>query len=325
MASNTPDQSTPPAYSLGPPRSLGSGAPSFIPGECILVRIPEEIQVGGHVDNEATAVGTDLPPTSNGSSPQHFAFIRLADPLPGNACILEVYPVLPFSRTGGAVSTYNKLPDTAKATLLPLPPLSFRHPPPDAFGAPLDLGDWSNSRDSFLHVIPRRFVMPSHRPFKRIIPPLIMPFSELSRIDQYREYLYSTQTANANSQSPNDGSGNEQGSSNLRRAQTGDGGGPTSSPTIIGDGEGQKAAEAELGGFSFKTQGLLVLEGVDEDAEDADATFRDELIMLARDDPMWREELRKYLQDEEKERELIQKERAARLAHWREDMATQAT
>ena len=152
-----------------------------------------------------------------------------------------------------------------------------------------------------------------------------MPFSELSRIDQYREYLYSTQSANANSQSPNDGSGNEQGSSNLRRAQTGDGGGPTSSPTIIGDGEGQKAAEAELGEFSFKTQGLLVLEGVDEDAEDADATFRDELIMLARDDPMWREELRKYLQDEEKERELIQKERAARLAHWREDMATQAT
>ena len=165
MASNTPDQSTPPlAYSLGPPCSLGSGAPSFIPGEYVLVRIPEEIQVGGHVDNEATAVGTDLPPTSNGSSPQHFAFIRLMDTLPGNACVLEVYPVLSFSRIGGAVSTYNKLPDTAKAALLPLPPLSFRHPTPDSFGAPLDLGDWSNSRDSFLHVIPRRFVMPPHRP-----------------------------------------------------------------------------------------------------------------------------------------------------------------
>ncbi|KAF8341021.1 hypothetical protein F5887DRAFT_1062556 [Amanita rubescens] len=270
MASNTPDQSTP------PPRSLGSGAPSFISGEYVLVRIPEEIQ--------ATAVGTDLPPTSNGSSSQHFAFIRLMDPLPGNACILEVYPVLSFSETGGAVSTYNRLPDTAKAALLPLPPLSFRHPTPDSFGAPLDLGDWSNSRDSFLHVIPRRFVVPPHRPFKRIIPPLIIPFSELSRIDQYREYLHSTQT----------------------------------------DGEGQKAAEAELGGFSFKTQGLLVLESVDEDAEDADATFRDELIMLARDDPIWREELRRYLQEEEKERVLIQKERAARLARWREDMAVQA-
>jgi len=38
------------------------------------------------------------------------------------------------------------------------------------------------------------------------------------------------------------------------------------------------------------TDGLLVLESVDEDAED-DATFRDELIiMLARDDPIWRED-----------------------------------
>ena len=92
----------------------------------------------------------------------------------------------------------------------------------------------------------------------------------------------------------------------------------TSSPAIIGGGEGRKAAER-------KTQGLLVLEGVDEDAVDADATFRDELIMLARDDPMWREELRRYLQEEEKERELIQKERTARLALWREDMAVQAT
>ena len=92
----------------------------------------------------------------------------------------------------------------------------------------------------------------------------------------------------------------------------------TSSPAIIGDGDGQKAAER-------KTQGLLVLEGVDEDAVDADATFRDELIMLARDDPMWREELRRYLQEEEKERELIQKERTARLTRWREDMAVQAT
>ena len=35
---------------------------------------------------------------------------------------------------------------------------------------------------------------------------------------------------------------------------------------------------------------LLVLEGVDEVAEDADATMRDELIMLARDDPTWERE-----------------------------------
>ncbi|KAF8722194.1 hypothetical protein AX14_009962 [Amanita brunnescens Koide BX004] len=33
--------------------------------------------------------------------------------------------------------------------------------------------------------------------------------------------------------------------------------------------------------------------GVDEDVEDADATMRDELIILAHDDPIWREELRR--------------------------------
>ena len=143
MASNTPDQSTRPAYHLGPLRSLENGAPIFMIGECVLVGIPEVIQVEGHVDNEATAVVTDLPPTSNGSSPQHFAFVRLVNALPGNACMLEVYPVLSFPRTGGTVSTYSKLTDTTKAVLLPLPPLSFRHPTPDFFGAPLDLGNHS--------------------------------------------------------------------------------------------------------------------------------------------------------------------------------------
>ncbi|KIL58313.1 hypothetical protein M378DRAFT_332913 [Amanita muscaria Koide BX008] len=285
-------QSTQPAYHLGHPRSLENGDPIFMTGEYIFVRIPEDIRVEGH-DGEATVVGTDLPPTSNGSSPQHFAFVRLVNPLPGNACILEVYPVLSFGRTGGAVSTYNTLANITKAALLPL---SFRHPTPDSFGPPLDLGNWSNSRDLFLHVIPRRLVMPAKMPFKRMDPPLIMPFSELSRIDQYREYLRSyTQTTNADGQShppPNGGSGDEQ------------------------------VAEAELGGFSVEpTHGLLVLEGVDEDADDADATFRDELVMLARDDPIWREELRRYLQEEEKERELMQKERVARLAHWREDIS----
>ncbi|KAM6503846.1 hypothetical protein JOM56_000789 [Amanita muscaria] len=195
MATNTPDQSTQPAYHLGRPRSLENGAPIFMTGEYVFVRIPEDIWVEGHDESTSTVVGTDLPPTSNGSSPQHFAFVRLVNPLPGNACILEVYPVLSFSRTSGAVSTYNTLANITKAALLPL---SLRHPTPDSFGPPLDLGNWSNSRDLFLHVIPRRFVMPAKRPFKRMDPPLIMPFSELSRIDQYREYLRSyTQTTNA--------------------------------------------------------------------------------------------------------------------------------
>jgi hypothetical protein len=111
-------------------------------------------------------------------------------------------------------------------------------------------------------------------------PPLIMPFSVLNRIDLYRKTLRSKM--------------------------------PTTDPPTLtnGDDGGEKSARAKL-------KQLLVLEGVDEDAEGADATMRDELIMMARDDPIWMAELRKYLQQEEKEREEMRKERAVRLTRWR--------
>jgi hypothetical protein len=88
----------------------------------------------------------------------------------------------------------------------------------------------------------------------------------------------------------------------------------------------EKAAGEGLEQLSFKTAyDIPVLEGVDEDAEGADATMRDELIMLAHGDPMWMEELKKYLRKEEKEREQMQEERAVRLALWREGIAMQPT
>jgi hypothetical protein len=148
---------------LGPSVSLDRGASRFVVGEYVLVRIPERIQVEGYVDNEATAVGTDLPPASTGSGPQHFAFIRDVGLLPGRSWVLEVYPVLSFTDIGGALPTYNKMTDTTKAALLPPPPLSSRHPTPGAFGEPLDFGNWSTDKDSFLHVFPRRFTMTSNR------------------------------------------------------------------------------------------------------------------------------------------------------------------
>ena len=159
-----------------------------------------------------------------------------------------------------------------------------------------------------------------------MIPPLIMPASALFQIDHYREYVcLNTQTTNTLNHG---GSGDEQGRSSAQHGQTGDGGGRaasgvtsvTSSLTFIDDG-GEKAAGAGLEQFSIN--GLLVLEGVDEDAEDADATMRDELVMLARNSPLWKEELKRYLQREEKEREQMEKERAARLACWREDIIVQ--
>jgi len=127
-------------------------------------------------------------------------------------------------------------------------------------------------------------------------PPLIMPLSAVHWINLYWETLH----LNA--------SGDEQGSRNLRQGQMGDGGqaasgetSVTSSPTIIGGGGGEKAVEARLEQFTFKTShGILVLEGIDEDAEGADATMRDELIMTARNDPVWMEELRRYLQEKKR-------------------------
>ncbi|KAI0296731.1 hypothetical protein B0F90DRAFT_1744658 [Multifurca ochricompacta] len=167
MVSNVLGQSMRLVYhDLAPALSLDGGA-NFALGECVLVRIPGRIQVEGHVDDEATAVGTGLPPTSNGTSPQHFASIRQIEILSDGSYVLEVYPVVSFTRSGGALPTYNRLTDAAKASLLPLPPLSFRHPTPDAFGARLNFGTWRNSRDSFLLVNPRRFIMPTSRPVSR--------------------------------------------------------------------------------------------------------------------------------------------------------------
>ena len=162
MASNAPGQST---YSLGPRVSLDGGAPIFAVGECILIRIPGQIQVEGYVEDEASAIGTNLPPVSEGAGPQHLAFIREVHRVRRQrSFILEVYPVLAFSNTGGAVATYNNMSNPAtKAALLPLPLLSSRHPTPDAFGEPLSFGNWTTIRDSFLHVFPRRLIMPMSR------------------------------------------------------------------------------------------------------------------------------------------------------------------
>ncbi|KAI0253669.1 hypothetical protein BJV78DRAFT_1299756 [Lactifluus subvellereus] len=194
MANNAHStDSTQPEYCLGPSLSLAHGAPGFATGELVLVRIPEPIRIGGHEGEEATA-GTNLPPTSNGSSRQHFAFIRYSVVQQNRSYLVEVYPVLAFSRSGGAIAGYNRMDDASRAQLLPLPSLLHRHPTPEAFGAPLR----SPFRDSWLSVIPIRFIMPRSRPFKRMIPPLIMPFSVLDQIDLYRETLLpNPQTTNA--------------------------------------------------------------------------------------------------------------------------------
>jgi len=158
MASNAQPERT-----LGPSLSIEAGAAEFLPGEYVLVRIPTAGRVDGHLNNESTAA-SELPPTSHGSSPQHFAFISEVKAISATSYELVVYPVLSFSRNGRALQGYNSMTDTAKATLLPLPPLTLRHPTPALFGPPIALGGWTNSRESWLYTVPHRFVMPASRP-----------------------------------------------------------------------------------------------------------------------------------------------------------------
>jgi hypothetical protein len=152
-----------PPHNLGPSLSIQDGSSVFNIGEWVLVRIPKAIQVGGYIEDEATAV-SDLPPTSHGLSPQHAAFVRQVNVHSDTSYTLEVYSVASFSRSGGALAGYNQMNNATKATLLPLPPLSLCHPTPEAFGPPLDFGNWSTPRDSWLNIIPRRFIIPTSRP-----------------------------------------------------------------------------------------------------------------------------------------------------------------
>ena len=161
-----------------------------------------------------------------------------------------------------------------------------------------------------------------------------MPLELLLRIDDYREYLLTPNAEDTIDQShhpsPNGGSGDEQ---DPPHQQTGDAGGQatsgvapaTSSPAIIGDGDGEREKAAEEGLALKANNGLLVLEDVDEDAQDGDATTLDELLLLAGDNPMWEEDLRRYMQAQQREKEWVQNERAARLALWREGTAVELT
>jgi hypothetical protein len=137
----------------------------FLPGERVLLRIPNPI-VAAHIPNVDTLAGSGLPPTSNARSPQYFTFIRTVLLKPDGSVDVEVYPELSFHQSGGALSGYSELPEDARPAPIPLPPLSSRHPTPEAFGAPLTLGGWSNRQDAWLRVVPITFNVPETRPVR---------------------------------------------------------------------------------------------------------------------------------------------------------------
>ena len=62
--------------------------------------------------------------------------------------------------------------------------------------------------------------------------------------------------------------------------------------------------------------GVLIAEGVDDDASDEDCTWKDQLMLLAYSDPTWIPVLQEYLQEEREEAQKLQGERMDRLALW---------
>jgi hypothetical protein len=154
-------------YHLSPASSISDGARVY-PGDYILVRIAVPIDFE-HNTNVSTDIGSasNLLPTSAGRSPEHFVFVRSTSIRSDNSIELEVYPQLSFTRSGGAVNGYNKLAtDAMRTALIPLPPLSSRHPTPESFGTPLTVGGWSNSRDAWLSVNPIKSILPFRRPVR---------------------------------------------------------------------------------------------------------------------------------------------------------------
>jgi hypothetical protein len=81
----------------------------------------------------------------------------------------------------------NGFSDTIKATLIPLLPLSLRHPTPENFGDPLTIGGWSDSRDTWLHVVPVRFMIPMLRPVSGML--LIPAPSRLNSLTLFKRMV----------------------------------------------------------------------------------------------------------------------------------------
>lgn len=123
------------------------------------------------LSREISELSGGVPPTSNGRSRQHMAFVITNTRLGGttttgdgqNAFLYEVtvYPVVSFTRNGGAIAHYPSLDPLIQARLIPLPNLSTSHPTwiPPAFGAAIDLGGRTTTLPSFLSLKAIKFRM----------------------------------------------------------------------------------------------------------------------------------------------------------------------
>ena len=145
---------------LGSANSVSNGS-ALMQSELLLLRIP--VAVGEQLLQESTDAAASSPLTSSSRGPQHLAFVCSVHYHP-EGFELEVYPVVSFSsRKGRAIDSYSATDDTIKPTLIPLPPLSYHFPTPQLFGPPLVIGGWEYSKDTWLHVVPKKFIMPRTR------------------------------------------------------------------------------------------------------------------------------------------------------------------
>ena len=70
--------------------------------------------------------------------------------------------------------------------------------------------------------------------------------------------------------------------------------------SVVSGGGGNVPARENLADI-MTPDGVLILEGVDEDADGEDCTWKEQLMMLAYGNPIWMPELRKYLREEHEE------------------------
>ncbi|KAF9517706.1 hypothetical protein BS47DRAFT_1326125 [Hydnum rufescens UP504] len=297
------------AQAPGRALSIADGAPIFSRGELLLLRIPSPIEVPGMVD-VGLAVGSGLPPTFFRTTPQYFAFVCSVTDLPNSSYMLEVYIVLSFATSGGALAGYNQLDDTVKATLIPLPLLSHRHPMPRDFGDPLAISGWKNSRDAWLNVIPKRVLMHPWQSFKRMVPPISLSGLELQRISHYYNTFAGVLAPEAEDRQLWEAplkQGEEAVGAELKQSEVNL---ASNHPPIV------EGMDEDALGYDF-----LICEDVDEDAEGDDSTKRDDLILMASASPLWAAQLNRYLLAEREEKEKENVECMERLEHWLNDVS----
>lgn len=113
--------------------------------------------------------------------------------------------------------------------------------------------------------------------------------------------------------------GTQQGSRDGATGEVSNIGSVTTWASVVSSGRGTVIATEDLGDI-MTSDGILILEGVDEDADGEDCTSKEQLIMLAYGNPTWIPDLQRYLQEEREGQEKLKAERMGRLTSWLQSM-----